>query len=237
MTKYLYIFFIALFAFCSSFSEAKANGVYVSKEDVVNAIVEEFENQGVEDNIEIEFFGGQTNFSFEKGKSFKILVSSLVYDEGGSKFSCSLDIFVDEKHAQNANLQGRYFKIAEIYVPSININRGEIITEDMLKQLSVRQSKIKAGFVVEKEKIIGMEAKKSLKEGKMISLRDIGKQNIIKKGDLVNMHYSSSAMQIMAQGQAVTDAAEGDKIELLNTKSKKTVIGIVIDKDNVEVRQ
>lgn len=236
MSKYLYIFFISLSVFCFSHSKAKA-GVYVGKEDVLNAVMEEFENQGFEDDIEIEFFGGQTNFEFEKGNSFKILVSSLLYDETSAKFSCSLDVFVDEKHAQNSNLQGRYFKLLEIYVPSQNINKGDLITDEMVKVITIRQSRIKAGFVVDSVGIVGMEAKKPLKEGKMISARDVGKQNIIKKGDLVSMHYNSSAMQIVAQGQAMSDAAQGEKIELLNTKSKKTLFGIVIDKNNVEVRQ
>ena len=40
-------------------------------------------------------------------------------------------------------------------------------------------------------------------------------------------------MQITAKVEALSDGGLGDKIELLNPKSKKTLFGEVLDKDTV----
>lgn len=104
----------------------------------------------------------------------------------------------------------------------------------MLKQITVRQNRIKPSFVTDKERLAGKEAKKLLKEGKIVMDRDIGNQVLIKKGDVVTVVYRTDKMQITAKVEALGDGGKGDKIEMLNPKSKKTLFGRVIDKDTVE---
>ncbi|MDD4556903.1 MAG: flagellar basal body P-ring formation chaperone FlgA [Alphaproteobacteria bacterium] len=216
--------------------KAFAEPLYVLQENVQQAILAEFENQGMEDEVEIEVYGGQTSFQFDKGETFKILVSGLRLDEASGKFFCSAEVFVDGKMAHKTDLQGRYFIIAKVYVPSVNLQKGDLIKEENLKQISMRLSKIKPQYIIEKEKIIGMEVKKPLREGRLIGSRDIGKHTLIKKGNTVNMLYSSAGIQIVAKGVAMTDGGKDDKIEVMNSKSKKSIFAIIIDKDNVEVR-
>lgn len=57
---------------------------------------------------------------------------------------------------------------------------------------------------------------------------------LIKKGDVVTVVYRTDKMQITAKVEALGDGGKGDKIEMLNPKSKKTLFGRVIDKDTVE---
>lgn len=54
---------------------------------------------------------------------------------------------------------------------------------------------------------------------------------------MVTVIYKTDRMQITAKAEALEDGAEGDKIELLNTKSQKALYGEVLNADTVEVEQ
>lgn len=79
------------------------------------------------------------------------------------------------------------------------------------------------------------EAKKYLKEGKIVTDRDIGEKILIKKNDLITVVYKTDKMQITARGQARQDGVKGERIEVENTKSKKVLVGTVVDAETVYI--
>ena len=90
-------------------------------------------------------------------------------------------------------------------------------------------------FVTEKDKLVNKEAKKYLKEGKIVTDRDIGEKILIKKNDLITVVYKTDKMQITARGQARQDGVKGERIEVENTKSKKVLVGTVVDAETVYI--
>lgn len=227
-------FFFAAVLMLSQISMAKAENLLIVGEDEIRqAIEQEFVEQGQNQNVDLELFGGQTVFHIQNAQKAKILVSGLTLDELQNKFSCNAEIFADGKSFAKTDISGRFYLLSEIWVPARNIQKGELIKPEMLRQIQVRVNRIKPSFVTDKDKLVGLEAKKLLKEGKIVSDRDVGKQMLIKKGDTVTVVYKTDKMQITAKVEALNDGGEGDKIELLNPKSKKTLFGEVLDKDTV----
>ena len=125
--------------------------------------------------------------------------------------------------------------MGEAWVPAEDIAKGEEITIDKLKKVTVRLGRIKDTMVVTEGKLIGQAAKKTLKVGKLINERDIGAVILIKKGAIVTSIYRSKGLQITAQAIALEDGAKGQVIELENTKSHKKISGKVINAETVEV--
>lgn len=216
-------------------AEATDNLLMVSEDEVSAAIKKEFVEQGSLERVDLEFFGGQTVFQIENAQRAKILVEQLEADELQNKFSCKVEIFADGKPFAQTTISGKFYVLGDIYVPAKNIDKGEIITPDMLKTIQVRMNRIKPMFVVDLDKLVNKEAKKYLKAGKIITDRDIGEKILIHKNDLITVIYQTKKMQITARGQARRDGAKGDKIEVENTKSKKILIGQVVDADTVKV--
>jgi len=104
-----------------------------------------------------------------------------------------------------------------------------------LKTITVRMNRVKPMFVTEKDKLVNKEAKKYLKEGKIVTDRDIGEKILIKKNDLITVVYKTDKMQITARGQARQDGVKGERIEVENTKSKKVLVGTVVDAETVYI--
>lgn len=233
MLKFWGILSLAIFM---AIGNLAAKEVLLLSDDELNAAVkEEFVDQGYAENTELEFYGGQTSFAIDDAKKAKIMVSKLKLDEEQGKFSAEVEIFADGKAYAKTTVQGKYYTMAEAWVPAQNINKGEIITEDKLRTIAIKSSRIKQINVIEKDKLLNFEAKKSLKEGKVINKRDIGNILMIKKGELVNSIYKSKGLQIIAKVEALEDGHRGQNIEVMNTKSAKKFFATVVDKDTVEV--
>ena len=208
---------------------------YVSEDNIAQAIKKEFVERYSDDEIELEIYGGQTNFSFENVKQIKLMVANAKFDELQNKFSANVEIFADGKPMASTALQGKYYVLGEIYVPAQNINKGETITADKLKTIKVRSNRIKPQNLVDKDKLVNMEAKRNLREGKIINDKDVGRVILIKKGEIINCVYQNKSMQISAKAEALEDGYRGQKIEVRNTKSKKSIFGDVIDAETVVV--
>ena len=211
---------------------------YVSEENIAAALKKEYlERFGEGDEIELEFYGGQTNFSLEEAGEVKIMVANARFDELQNKFSADVEVFAGGKPAAKSAYQGKYYILTEVFVPAQNINKGEVITADKLKSVKTRSNRVKPQHLADKDKLINMEAKRNLREGKMISDKDVGKIVLIKKGSIVNLIYQTPYMQITAKAEALEDGCRGDRIEIRNTKSKKDLYGEVVDAETVRIEQ
>lgn len=227
---------MALLAMFLIVSPAQADNLLLLGEgDIAEAVKKEFVEQGLEDKIELEFFGGQTSFALENVKAAKVMISKLKFDATQNKFSAIAEIFADGNPYAKTSLSGRYYVMGEIWVPAVNIEKGEVISEDKLKTIPVRMNRIKTQNITELNKLVGMQAKKTLKEGKVISDREVGPVILIKKGKVVTSVYKSKGLQITARAEALEDGAKGQSIEVMNTKSSKKFYATVVDADTVEI--
>ena len=213
--------------------------LHLEEEDIINAIRQEFNDRGVteSENINIELFGGEADFQIEGAKEAKIMINHLKVDKEAERFTCEAEIFADRKSYTTSALQGKYYLMTTVWVPGQNIAKGELLTEEKLQTQAIRKSKLKPSMVTEKEKLIGQEAQKSLKEGKIISEKDISAPILIKRNDIVTVVYRTDRMQITTKAIAQQDGAYGDRIELQNIKTRKVLTGIVQDAATVLIDQ
>ncbi len=218
---------------------AQAQAVRVDEQDVVAAIKQEFVDSGLtdSDNVELELFGGQTDFKIDNASEAKVMINNLKADEKLGRFSCEAEIFADRKSYAVSSLQGKYFVMAEVWVPAENIAKGEVLTEKMLQSENIRRTRLKPAMVTDKEKLVGQEAKKALKAGKIINDKDVGAKVLVKRNDIVLAVYRTDKMQITAKAIAQQDGAFGERIELQNMKTHKVLTGIVQDAATVVIEQ
>lgn len=212
-----------------------AETALVSPDDIMSAVKKEFVEEGVDETIELEVFGGQTSFAIEGAQSTRIMVSNLKYDEEQNKFSAQAEIFADGKSYAKTVLNGRYYLVENVWAPADDIEKGTILKEDMFKKIKVRKNRIKSNHIVDMEKLKNTEAKKSLKAGKLITDRDIGDVVVIKKGKIVTSVYKSKGLQITTKAEALEDGVVGRRIEMMNIKSGKKFTAEVKGAELVEI--
>jgi flagella basal body P-ring formation protein FlgA len=75
--------------------------------------------------------------------------------------------------------------------------------------------------------LIGMTAKRPLREGSTASLRDVSTPQVIKAGDIVAVTYEDDGVALTLQGKAMAAAAIGESLMVQNTASKKIIETVV----------
>ena len=214
---------------------AAAETKYAQEADFARALQREFVEQVGDEEVDWEFFGGQTSFAVEDASQIKIMISKSKFDELQNKFSATAEVFADGKPVAATQLQGKYYVLGEVWVPARNINKSEVITSEMLKTIKVRMNRIKPANLVEASSLVGREAKRTLREGKIVNDKDVGKVILVKKGEIVTSVYRTPKMQISAKVEALEEGGKGDKIEVRNVNSKKVLFAEVVDADTVMV--
>jgi flagella basal body P-ring formation protein FlgA len=71
--------------------------------------------------------------------------------------------------------------------------------------------------------VIGMAARRPLREGASVSLRDVTPQQVIKAGEMVQITWSSGGITLSLQGRAMSAAAVGQTFNVQNPVSKKLI--------------
>lgn len=137
--------------------------------------------------------------------------------------------------ASNSNQQLKGWVSAEIkkyaQVPVLNRTTrvGDVITEDMVL-LEKRLIKNYNEIIFDKKNIIGMQAARLLNPGQFLTFRDLKKETILKKGQMVKALFGKGAFEVSLSAIAEESGAIGDVIKLKNSDSNKMFAGKIIDR-------
>ena len=92
-----------------------------------------------------------------------------------------------------------------------------------------------AALVRDAQTLTGQAARRPLRARTALFTYDVKKLALVKKGDLVTLTYVLPGIELSSQGQAQADAAQGETVAVLNTRSRRTVEGRVTGAGTVTV--
>jgi flagella basal body P-ring formation protein FlgA len=75
--------------------------------------------------------------------------------------------------------------------------------------------------------VIGLAARRPLREGAAVSLRDVAAVPVIKAGDTVTVTYAVDGVALALDGKAMSGGAVGDTLNVQNTASKKIIQAVI----------
>jgi flagella basal body P-ring formation protein FlgA len=73
------------------------------------------------------------------------------------------------------------------------------------------------------DSVIGMAVRRPLREGDTVSLRDISAPVVIKRDDVISVTFAISGLNVTLQAKALTDAAAGQSVSVMNPASRKII--------------
>ncbi len=84
--------------------------------------------------------------------------------------------------------------------------------------------------------VVGLEVKRRLSDGRVLSQRDVGPRSAVKSNTPVNVVWKAGALSLELGGRALEGGAVGDEIRVLNTMTSRTIRGTVVGDGMVEIR-
>lgn len=172
--------------------------------------------------------GGEAGF----GAQPEVVVNSL--DPGTGRFTATATVR-DGDGLRQVRLAGRVDRMLRVPVPARTIAAGHVITDADLNWIELAGSRLATHAVTTPGAIVGHAARRPLRAGQPVSLRELTLPRVVRKGTLVTMMLSGPGLLLTATGRALEDGADGATISLLNVQSKRTVQGTVIGPDRVRI--
>jgi flagella basal body P-ring formation protein FlgA len=125
-------------------------------------------------------------------------------------------------------------KYANVPVLTRPLKTGDVITEDAVTtEMRLLQSYQDA--ITDVKAVVGMQATRLLATGQMLSARDLKRETILKKGQMVKAIFGAEGLEISITAQAEEGGAVGDVIKIKNIDSNKMFAAKIIDRGVVKI--
>ena len=129
------------------------------------------------------------------------------------------------RQGSGATLAGASRGNVEVLAYARSLATGEIVQPEDLVWIKVAAGSSDAPR--DADDLIGMTAKRALREGAAASLRDVSTPQVIKAGDIVAVTYEDGGVALTLQGKAMSAGAIGESLMVQNTASKKIIETVV----------
>lgn len=106
-----------------------------------------------------------------------------------------------------------------------NLTAGEIVQPTDLAWIKAAAAPNDAPN--DAEAVIGQAAKRPLRAGGVVQVRDVGAAQVVKAGDIVTVTYEAEGISLVLEGKAMGMAGVGENLPVQNTLSKKVVQTVV----------
>ena len=159
-------------------------------------------------------------------------LDSLRYLPGSRSFSAR---FVIDGVAQPLDLSGTIDLTIEAPHLAANLPAGTLLQPDhfVMRPISLQQAD--AQGIAPLGQLVGMALNRQSREGMLVRASDVSTPLAVAKNDLVTIYYRQGPMTLTVRGQAVTGAAEGSPLQVLNLISRRVITAKAIAPGAVEV--
>jgi flagella basal body P-ring formation protein FlgA len=120
-----------------------------------------------------------------------------------------------------------------IVVPTHDIARGDVISENDLTYTTVDGAALMSGVPTRMDEIKGMQTRRMLSAGQPFRSDDLRKPIIVAKGETVTMQFILPGVELTAMGRAMSEGGIGDTVTIQNPASYRMISGVVTAPGNV----
>jgi flagella basal body P-ring formation protein FlgA len=134
-----------------------------------------------------------------------------------------------------AKTPARASHMVEALTYTRSLNAGEMVQAQDLTFSKVAAFAVPADAPGDAARVIGKIAKRPLRSGVAVSAQDITASQMIKRDDVVEIAYSDDGVNLILQGKAMSSAAAGEPVSVMNTASKKVFQAVAVGPDQAVV--
>lgn len=201
----------------------------ISPDDIAAKVSQELQHAGYGDVIEASVQTKASNTMFGADEPMEIEVSGLRATRDSHQWSANILFKNGDKILSALPMKGRFDEMVELPVLSRPLASGQIITEDDLALKSFPMHYQRAGVVNDQAELLGKSVRRNVSDHRPIREHEVSLPIVVKKNDLISIHYNNANLAITTTGQVMADAAIGDVVAIKNLNSDKTIRAVIRD--------
>ena len=115
------------------------------------------------------------------------------------------------------------------------LSKGEILAESDLKLIKHDISNLSYGYFEDIKVGAGMKVKRHVLADTVLTPSMLKKPQVITRGQKVSILAHSGRMQVRMMGKALSNGAIGDRIKVMNMKSRQKIEGVVTSSAEIKI--
>lgn len=115
------------------------------------------------------------------------------------------------------------------------ISAGSFVKDEDVEIKEMPLDKLGVGTLTSADEAVGKKAKHNIAKGAPLALAVLDVQPDVNSGETVTLVMSRNGFTIITKGKALEKGFKGDLIRVIASESKKSMQGIIIDKQTVDV--
>ncbi len=161
-------------------------------------------------------------------------VVQLRYSRRTGRFTAVIAAPAGDPAARHHHYAGRAVEVNIIAVPVHTMRRGAVMTENDVEMRRIPVRRIEGTTLTQMSDLVGMAAKRTLRTGEPIRVRDVEHPQIVRKNGKVTIQHKGPGLVLTIRGTALQSGALGDIINIRNATSNRIIQGRVIGPELVE---
>jgi flagella basal body P-ring formation protein FlgA len=122
-----------------------------------------------------------------------------------------------------------------VLVASRQLQKGTVLTASDIKLQKTDVAKLHYGFFETLKDGAGKKLKRRILTGVVLTPAMLKNPQLISRGQQINIVAQSGRMTVRMKGKALANGAVGERIKVLNVKSKKKLEGVITPSGEVKV--
>lgn len=123
----------------------------------------------------------------------------------------------------------------EVVQLSSDVGTNHVIRNQDLELVEHDISKLRQGYFLSPNDVIGHQAQRRLSAGMILNQRLVQAPNMVERADKVVIIANRPGLAVSMTGEALTSGALGEQIKVRNLSSGRTITATVIDRKVVQV--
>jgi flagella basal body P-ring formation protein FlgA len=229
---YFLLMSIYLFAFQSAWARS-----FQSHESIKEAALEYVHNMMQEQQQKVTIKVGRLDSRLKLKQCNKLLEA---FTPPGSKLVGNSTIGVrceDGKKPWTMYISVTIKTLKNVVIASRSISKGDILSKFHLSVVEKEIGNSYMKYFSSTDGLMGKEITRNINAGEIIKPNLVKNPLVIKRGELVSIISRKIGLEVRSIGKALQNGALGDTIRVTNTKSKKTIDGVVIGSGKVQVNR
>ncbi len=207
----------------------------IDRDEIEIALRHALTRQGLPKNHQIELFNREIRLYAAVDATDPYEIRNARFDAVTGRFTASLMVTDNSEVRRIVGLNGRTYTVVELPVLNRHMRAGDVIRRGDIKWIAVRSNAADRNAISDIAEIVGQTPRRQLRAGTPIRRGEVRPPVIVAKGTIVTLELRTRRMTLIARVKAAEDGAKGQTIRLLNTRSKRTVEGVVVGPGRVVV--
>lgn len=207
------------------------NGLAVPEEEVAAAIASAIEAQSSSlpsaAILQVDFAGGIAGIQVAENAERSVQVEQLSFNPRSGAFTAIVRAPASDMLSPLRRIAGRAYPVIDVPVLTRDVMPGDIVRRTDIDWIRLPSTRVSQNIVTSLPQLVGMSPRNPARAGEPLRISDMRPPVVVEKGAQVDMTFISGSLTLTARGRALDSGAVGDVVNVLNSRSNRTVQGII----------